>query len=123
MNSVHIKIQEIRKIVNKSHLQDSLIRKDRKKWRQMCACMDVIRDSQEAIDAYVALPDFDAYSGGYLYIYGLLQALYVQQDSIGHLYSALLDKTDLGTGYADLRKIRDIRNDAVGHPYFKTDTV
>ena len=52
-----------------------LLLNDKIKWNKLWTSMDAIEDTQLAIDAYLGLNDFDGYDGGYLYIYGLLQAL------------------------------------------------
>ena len=52
----------------------------REHWAQLCAAMDVIRDSQRAIDKYQEIDQIDYIHGDALYIYGLLNAFYLQQD-------------------------------------------
>lgn len=87
------------------------------KWNQLCASLYAIEDAQSAIDAYVSY-DFPAdISGKYLYIYGLLQALYLQQDAANGLSLALFDKPiDFRKNYPSVHEIREIRNDTTGHP-------
>lgn len=52
-----------------------------------------------------------------LYIYGLLQALFLQQDAANGISTALLGKKiDFKQEYPSLFEIREIRNDTVGHP-------
>lgn len=53
----------------------------REHWAQLCAAMDVIRDSQRAIDKYQEIDQIDYIHGDALYIYGLLNAFYLQQDA------------------------------------------
>ena len=50
-------------------------------WETLYASIDTIEDTQHAIDHYNKLDTFNATSGGYLFVYGLLQALFVQQDT------------------------------------------
>lgn len=76
--------------------------------------MDVIGDTALAIESYLEKID-QKESQGYLYVllYGVLQILFVQQDAVRHLSEALdLDYENDPT----LKKIRDIRNDSIGHP-------
>ena len=54
--------------------------------------MDVIGDTQIAINSYFSLQGFKAEDGGYLFLYGLLQAFFLQQDAINNLSDALFDK-------------------------------
>lgn len=94
-----------------------LIFSDRVKWDKVCSCMDVLEDTQLAINSFFKLPDFSGDNGGYLYLYGLLQAFYLQQDSASHLSKALFGKTiNWKKDYPDLFLVRDLRNDATGHP-------
>lgn len=88
------------------------------KWNGICAAVDCLEDTQEAINQYLDSP-FPSSSGGkYLYIYGLLQALFVQQDALMVIYKIIFNKnlTFNENSYPELKKIRDIRNDCVGHP-------
>lgn len=55
--------------------------------------------------------------GKYLYTYGLLQALFLQQDAAKDLSASLLNKNiNFRKEYPALYQIREIRNDATGHP-------
>jgi hypothetical protein len=79
--------------------------------------MDVIGDTQIAINNYFSLPIFSAENGGYLYLFGLLQAFFLQQDAINHLSEALFDKAlDWKTEYPDIYLVRELRNESIGHP-------
>lgn len=79
--------------------------------------MDAIDDTQVAINNYSNLPSFDANNGGHLYIYGLMQALNIQQDAANNLLNALFNKTvDFKAEYPELYEIREHRNNAIGHP-------
>jgi hypothetical protein len=78
--------------------------------------MDMVADSQAAIDAF-GQQGSEALDEGsvYLAIFGLLQALFVQQDASLHLAESLHLPVDIKQ-YPRLKEIREIRNDAVGHP-------
>jgi hypothetical protein len=106
--------EKIRYFINKPRKQHILL-KDVKYWNQLCSSLDVIEDSDLAIKAYLDR-DFSQDDGGkYLRIYGLLQAMFLQQDAVEHLCESLGFSSDL-TMYPKLKEIRDIRNDSVGHP-------
>ena len=106
----------IRNILNHPWKKELLFQ-DRVKWDKIWASLDTFDDTQEAIDYYKNIKDFDAYSGGYLYIYGVLQAINLQQDALNNLQNALFDKSiDWKSEYPDLFKIREHRNDSIGHP-------
>lgn len=90
---------------------------DKPKWNQLCASLYAIVDAQSAIDAYTELEYPSDVKGKYLYTYGLLQALFLQQDAAKGISSSLLNKNiNFRKEYPALYKIREIRNDATGHP-------
>lgn len=81
--------RQIRNFIQYPWRLDPLV-KDRGLWFRLTSSMDAIEDTEAAIDAYIASPEPDR-GGAYLLIYGVLQALFVQQDAIKHLqeHSAL----------------------------------
>lgn len=114
-------ISEIRDSINKPRKQFQFL-SNLVSWNKLCASMDIIEDSQLAIDNYEKLPSFDGFTGGYLYIYGLLQALFLQQDAINHLSQALFNENiDYKKNYPEIYKIRELRNNAIGHPTNRND--
>jgi hypothetical protein len=113
-------IKKIRELINKPIL-NSLLLKDQKKWNLMCGSIDAIESTQLAIDSYNCLnKDNIKDIGQHLIIYGLFQALYVQQDSVSNLCKSidisLPEEKDLKTQYPELYKIRQLRNKGIGHP-------
>lgn len=94
------------------------------RWLRCCAAMDAIGDTAEGMLSFVGAPSFSGFTGGYLYVYGLLQCLYVQQDALVVLSEGLFGlrppEGEIGgfswTDYPGLRRVRDIRNEAIGHP-------
>jgi hypothetical protein len=80
-------------------------------------CRYTIEDSQSAIDDYKELSNTDFEKIRYLALYGLLQALFVQQDAIRTLFFCCLNyKIDFRHEYPSLFNIREIRNITSGHP-------
>jgi len=109
-------IDDIRDFINSPRKQYELL-SDSFSWNMLCSSMDTIEDSELAIEAYKKLPSFDGFTGGYLYIYGLLQALYLQQNAANHLSQSLFKKKiDFKNDYPELFKIREMRYDTIGHP-------
>jgi hypothetical protein len=107
-------LQEIRGFINKPRKQFNLL-KNRKFWNQLCSSLDVIEDSDLAIDAYIN-SEFGKDDGEkYLRLYGVLQALFLQQDAVTNLCESLGLPNNLITN-PKLGEIRDIRNDSIGHP-------
>jgi hypothetical protein len=108
--------KDIRDVLNHPWKREILFQ-DRVKWNKIWASLDTFDDTQEAIDSYLKLDKFGPYDGGYLFIYGVLQAINLQQDALNNLRTALFDKTiDWKTEYPELYKIREHRNDSIGHP-------
>tara|TARA_R110000868_G_scaffold104453_3_gene287595 strand:+ start:55 stop:1035 length:981 start_codon:yes stop_codon:yes gene_type:complete len=103
---------EVRKYINTTRYQNNLI-KDGNNWNQICCSLDTIGDTLYAIDSYVKT-EFPSDLGlKYIYIYGLQQALFIQQDAIKHLSEAF--KIDYS--HSDkVNEIRNFRNASIGHP-------
>ena len=109
-------ITEIRDFVNEPRKHYGLFQ-DRSMFFQLSSSMDVIEDTELAIQAFSdKVFEEDNRKGElYLAIYGLLQAIYVQQDAIMSL-SESLGIAEKINSYERLIEIRNVRNDAVGHP-------
>lgn len=116
MNLIEQKTDKIRFFINHPWKQQGLLN-DLTKWNKLCVSIDIIEDAQMAINSYFSLPNFDSNNGGYLFLYGLLQAFFLQQDAINHLSEALFGKPiNWKEFYPDIYHIREIRNDSIGHP-------
>jgi len=102
----------VRDHINTHRYQVELL-DDATTWNQICSSLDVIGDALLAIRSYVEAP-FPTDSGlRYIFTYGVLQALFLQQDALSHLAEAL------NVGYKrseTLAVIRRTRNAAIGHP-------
>ncbi|MGB3463094.1 MAG: hypothetical protein WBA33_14120 [Rhodanobacter lindaniclasticus] len=103
---------EVRDFINTGRHQVELL-SSRNTWNQICSSLDVIGDTALSIQDYVTSP-FPASDGlKYVYTYGLLQSLFLQQDAVRHLSEAF----NLPHSPSErLTRIRDIRNSAIGHP-------
>lgn len=91
------RIDKIRYFINGPIRQHSLM-KNTATWFQLCSCLDVLGDTELAINAYSdsvldigSLPKIKKYNVGSLYleVYGLLQALFLQQDAAINLCDSL----------------------------------
>jgi hypothetical protein len=106
-------LKKIRDLCNHPWKRELLFN-DRVKWNKLWASMDAIEDTQLAIETYLGLESFDGYNGGYLYIYGLLQALNIQQDAVNNLNKTLFNATiDYKNEYPKLFEIRENRNNSL----------
>jgi hypothetical protein len=113
-------IRTIRDFINNPRRQYGLL-KNKPLWFQLCSSLDVIGDTQLAIDSYEA-GEFGTSDGArYLAVYGLLQALVVQQDALDSLCGSLRI-SQATRDYPKLKMIRDIRIESIGHPTKRTRT-
>lgn len=87
--------------------------RDAGEWNKLCSSLDVIGDTELAIDAYLTRQLTRDAGEAYLIVYGILQVLFAQQDAVRHLYDSLSIEFSLPDG---ILQIREIRNNAVGHP-------
>jgi len=112
---VDIIIDDFRNLINDlPRIREEMI-KDKEKWYKVCSSMDVVGHTEAAIKSYVATPDPKDLGELYLYIYGLFQAMVVQQDAVKDIFTSL-DIASPIKNDAELREIRNLRNDCIGHP-------
>lgn len=102
----------VREHINTHRYQKNLL-KDSHTWNQICSSLDVIGDTCLAIESYChgAFPEDIGLR--YVYTYGILQALFIQQDAIRNLTEAFQLTYDAPRA---LQKIRELRNASIGHP-------
>ena len=82
-------------------------------WNKLCSSLDLVGDTQLAIQAYPKLCNSKGDGASYLIVYGILQTLLLQQDAAKHIASALNITIKLPK---ELNDIRIVRNSAAGHP-------
>lgn len=104
---------EIRDYINGARRQ-SLIIKNRANWNKLCSALDLIGDTELAIEAYPSLCSNQSDGASYLIVYGLLQTLLLQQDAAKHIADSLELKHIKRPKQLD--EVRIIRNSAAGHP-------
>ena len=90
------------------------------KYNQTFTSIDLIEDSQIAIDEYEKAKSNGKGGRSTLLLYGLLQSFFLQQDGIYHLYKCIVDDTVKLNDFFELfsfdAEIREVRNDIAGHP-------
>jgi hypothetical protein len=111
---MYASIQKIRDFINEPRRR-YILSKDQALWHQCCSCLDAVEDSESAIAAYSAGEFGTSFEARYLAIYGLLQALFLQQDAVMNLCESL-GIPETVDNYPRLREIREIRSDSIGHP-------
>lgn len=88
---------------------------DRFVWHQIWTAMDIIDDVDSATTAYLDC-DFPTNIGErYLRIYGVLQALFLQQDALSDLIKGIHPAKEIHENDV-LKDIREAHNVSVGHP-------
>lgn len=94
--------------------------KTKNSYERAFTSLDVIEDTQNAIDEFDAIPEKHIQNRTTLYIYGVMQSLYCQQDGLFHLYKTVVDPTItngvLFKKYGLNKNVRDQRDDIAGHP-------
>lgn len=112
INAIRNVEDSVRDYINTGRNQRKLL-EDSEKWNQICSSLDVIGDTIYSIEDYIA-GEYPEKSGlRYIYTYGLLQALFIQQDAVKNLADAF------NIQYKNSEKllaIRSLRNSAIGHP-------
>jgi hypothetical protein len=84
-------------------------------WHQLWTALDIIEDVDLAIKAYVDA-DFPTTPGEqYLRVFGIFQALFVQQDALQHFVEVILPGSPIVLVDV-LKDVREARNASVGHP-------
>jgi hypothetical protein len=102
----------IRKNINTTRNQNKLL-KNSDNWNQICSSLDTIGDTLLSQQEYLNA-DYPVNHGlRYIYTYGLLQALFIQQDAMRNLSEAFGIQSKLTDR---LKEIRSLRNASIGHP-------
>ena len=109
--------KQIREFINSSRKQSELA-KNTSDWNKLCSSLDLIGDTQLAVDSYAKFHNAEDDGSSYLIIYGILQALLLQQNAAKHIGDSLGIKVKLPKELSD---IRVIRNSAGGHPTFQKE--
>jgi hypothetical protein len=90
---------------------------DTDRWSRFCVAIDTLEDTLLAIEAFVMNDPGHTHQEQYLRFYGLMQAVYIQEDAISELWTIVmeskLEKPDDDSGWMT---IRNIRNHSAGHP-------
>ena len=102
----------VREFINTGRHQVGLL-KAKGTWNQICSSLDVLGDTVLSIRDYIWSPYPASHGLKYIFTYGILQSLFLQQDAVRHLSEAF----DVPHASSDkLMKVREIRNSAIGHP-------
>ncbi len=92
------------------------LRADLPRWNQLHSALDALHQTHTAVETYNRSNEELNEGQRLLSIYGLLQALVVQQDALCHLAESLQTRPVRLRRHRRLEEIRNIRNWTVGHP-------
>ena len=102
-----------------TNLYESIYKDCPDEWNAICAAMDILDDTCLAIENYESHGSGNSDAEKYLRLYGLLQGVFLQQDSIRHLYETFVGASLAPASDSAWAEIRDLRNLTVGHPIEK----
>lgn len=109
-------INKIREHIERTEKHAALLN-DLQKFYRVASSLDVLEDTSYAVEYYVDSEYPDDIKGRYLYIYGLMQALFVQLDAANGISVALLnEEINFKEKYPKAFSFREARNDVTGHP-------
>ena len=118
MSDVHDLLTKISNFIRHPRWLDPL-RRDTPNWNMLTSSFDTVSDTETVISTFEALPDPCTVGARYLMIYGILQALYLQQDAVESMVRALEPNTQpiyKIESEPEAEEIRKVRHRAVGHP-------
>ncbi len=117
LNEMTNLIEELRRSIEDPGLRKKHFGDDNDRWSKFCVAMDSLEDSDLAISDFLAGGLGSSDGERYLRLYGILQAVFIQQDAVRALWEIVMDE-----GFPEMpvdspwRTIREIRNHAAGHP-------
>jgi hypothetical protein len=109
MKTINELNEEIRSFINTPDIH-SLISLDEVGFNQVCSCLDLIDDTEQALDAYIGLHYPAAMGERYLVLYGVLHAIRLQQDAVKNLFESLGVEYDQDE---ELNRIRETVDSAI----------
>lgn len=104
--------ERVRDRINKGRIQYDFLGRPAD-WNKLCSALDLVGDTELALDSYLKQPSIEDTGLCYLQVYGALQLLQTQQDAAAHICDALSIKA---RNSPKLPRIREIRSDSVAHP-------
>jgi hypothetical protein len=109
---------KIRTLANTPLFIDN-IKRHQFNWDLTWAAMDTIEDTELAITSFTKSKAGNDQGAEYLRIYGLFQAIFMQQDAVRNLAEGLnLPEIDI-SAYAEASEVREMRNKYFGHHKYK----
>lgn len=109
-------IEILRNTIEDVTLRKRHFAKDHDKWNKFCVAMDNLEDCDLAISFFLSAGPGESVGEQYLRLYGVLQAVFIQQDSINALWNIVFSQDIHRDSLPKYwQKIRRVRNH-VEHP-------
>ena len=105
MKSIAELESEIRDFINRPRKQTKLL-SDLASWNMLCSALDVIGDTELALEAYLAWTPQKEDGEKYLLVYGALQVMEVQQDAVKFVSESLAIPYARPTELTNIRMVR-----------------
>lgn len=109
-NLIKEKVDELFSLINQPLIQNYYI-KNSQNWDALCASLHIIKDLQRPKNEYYSLESIN-----HLEVIGIMQVLYMEQDSIWTLTNAIKETSNSKFLLPEYENVRRIRNQAFGHP-------
>ncbi len=116
MKKILTLINGIRNYINNNNFLAKHFKNDQDKWYYLCVTLDILEDTCQALSFYETTGIGEKENEKYLKLYGLFQAVFLQQDSLINLNQILLKTKPEIKSNSNWKKIREIRNLTTGHP-------
>jgi hypothetical protein len=110
--SITDQVEKIRSFIN-HHRRPATLLPSAADWHTLCSALDVIGDTELAFNAYSDSSGVSDVGQRYLLLYGVLQAMLIQQDAVKKISEAFQCSLSFPP---TINKIREIRSDSIGHP-------
>lgn len=117
---------KIREIINRndSEFYNKYFKDNRNEWNILCSAMDIVGDTTLAIEYFKKNGIGNNQGEKYIKLYGLFQAIFLQQDAINFLFKVIKKSFDNNNLIKDWNKyklvswitLRKYRNLSTGHP-------
>jgi hypothetical protein len=117
LDQIESAVGQIREATEYPMLRETYFESRVDEYNKFCVALDTLEDSVLAIRDYCQAGFGDREGENYLRLYGLFQAVFLQQDSIRSLWEVAFEGEFPAPATNSAWKIiREIRNDATGHP-------
>lgn len=114
-NQIKGKVRQFFDWINRPIIQNYYIN-NLQNWDALCASLHILNDLQRPKEEYYTLDTIN-----HLETIGIMQSLYIEQDSMQTLRNALLEVKYDGFKLNNYNNVRDKRNEVFGHPSDKSN--